>query len=89
MEEIKVDYDIKDISEAGFDDYLNRANFGAPELVDGLVSRYQSMRNISGGLLSSESRLYMGNQQMYFDGGQVRQVVNDGISDVVIIGKLP
>lgn len=88
MDEIKVEYDIKDIGEAGFDSYLNRANFGAPEPVDGLISRYQSMRNLSGGLLSSESRLYMGNSQMYFDGGAIRFIVNDGDTDRVLIGRL-
>lgn len=87
--EIKVDIDIKNTVEAGFDSYLNRSNWGAQESINGLSSRYQSLRNLSGGLLSSESKFYMGNQQMYFDGGQVKQAVHDGTSEVVIIGRLP
>lgn len=88
-DEVKIEYDIKNISEAGFDKYLNRSTFGEAEKVVGNESRYKSLRNISGGLLSGESRLYMGNQQMYFDGKQVKFTVNDGNTDVLIIGKLP
>lgn len=85
----KIKIDVKDIGAAGFDKYLNRTDYGRPETPDGAVSRYSSVRNLSGGLLSNKSRLYMGNQQMWFDGGLVKQVVHDGAEVVVIIGKLP
>lgn len=82
---MKVDIDFDNIDKAGFDKFLRKQDYTASN--NQAISRYKSLRDIKGGMLSNNAKLYMGSNQMLFDGKGVKQVVNDGVNDRVLIGK--
>lgn len=76
--------DITTIKDAGFNNYLVRTKYGAnPE-----PSKYLSASNITGGQLGSNTVINIGSKLVRIDGKNGRIIINDGVTDRIIIGKL-
>jgi hypothetical protein len=79
--------DTQSISQAGFNVYLTRDLF-ENEALGSIETRYTDATNLVGGMIGSEGILYLGSKQVRLDGKNKRIVINDGITDRVIIGYL-
>lgn len=76
--------DIETISEAGFDKYLNRNLYDRSEP---WAKRQTDAYNLAGGIIGKGSVIYLGSKLWKMDGANQRQVVNDGVTNRILIGK--
>lgn len=77
--------DVKTISEAGFDEFLNRDLF---PVVGELVKRQLDAYNFAGGIIGDKSVIYLGSKLVKLDGSNQRILISDGVNNRVVIGKL-
>jgi hypothetical protein len=75
---MRIDIDVKTVSEAGYDKYLYRNTFNIAEGNAVVTSRYTEATNIVGGVLGSEGTIYVGSKQIKIDGRQRTITVEDG-----------
>ena len=76
--------DTETISEAGFDRYLVREYYSsAPSEV---AARHTDVSNLVGGTIGAEGVLYLGSKQIRLDGKNKRIIINDGVTDRILIG---
>jgi len=78
--------DTSTISEAGFDEYLNRKLFDFGLATQETTMRYTDANSLVGGTIGSEGIIYLGSQQIKLDGKNKRIIVNDGVNDRILIG---
>ena len=85
---MEVIFDTQTISDAGFNTYLTREIFVADDRNLMIETRYTDASSLVGGIIGSEGVLYLGSKQVRLDGKNKRIIINDGITDRVIIGYL-
>jgi hypothetical protein len=78
--------DAETISEAGFDTYLTRELFATESGGFMVETRYTDASNLVGGIIGSEGILYLGSKQIRLDGRNKRIIINDGVTDRILIG---
>ena len=79
--------DTENITEAGFDVYLDRNLFiGENSSVSMTLRTTTDANSITGGIIGSEGILYLGSKQIRIDGKNRNIVTRDGINDRVLIG---
>ena len=79
-------HDITTIRDAGYDRFMNKSVFA--DSCARQSERYVSARNISGGIIGAGTNMYLGSKLFRFDGKNTRQLVNDGATNRIVIGKL-
>lgn len=85
-EYIKTDVDGYDLKKFGFDDYLNRTDYGRTEVVIGGQRRQISSSNIATGQLGGETVIDLGSESIKIDGKNRRITIHDGVDTRVLIG---
>jgi hypothetical protein len=85
---MRIDIDVKTVSEAGYDKYLFRNTFEIESGNAVVTSRYTDANSFVGGVIGSEGVMFLGSKQVRLDGKNKRIVINDGTTDRVIIGYL-
>lgn len=80
--------DSKTISDAGFSTYLTRDLFIVDDKNIMIETRYTDASSLVGGMIGSEGVIYLGSKQVRLDGKNKRIIINDGVTDRVIIGYL-
>jgi hypothetical protein len=85
---MEIIFDTQTIADAGFNKYLSRDILPMGDMVNIPESRYTDASNLVGGIIGSEGILYLGSKQVRLDGNKRRIVINDGVTDRVIIGYL-
>lgn len=83
-----IEYDIRTITEAGFDEYLIRSIMPEEAVVTSTDDRYVDANSIVGGIIGEEGIIYLGSKQIRIDGKRRQIIINDGVNDRVIIGYL-
>ena len=83
-----IDIDLKDISEAGFNNYGSRTSYGAFEGAIGGQQRYLKSFDIAGGNFSKNTVIELGSPYIKIDGKNRRIIINDGVNDRILIGYL-
>lgn len=85
---MEIVFDTQSVREAGFDTYLIRAIVPEGTPVTFMENRVTDASSLVGGIIGSEGILYLGSKQVRLDGKNKRIVINDGVTDRVIIGYL-
>ena len=78
--------DSQTISDAGFNTYLTREIFMTEDKNLMIESRYTDASSLVGGMIGSEGILYLGSKQIRLDGRNKRIIINDGVTDRILIG---
>ena len=85
---MEIVFDTQTLTEAGFDKYLLRAIFEDGQASVSIQPRITDASSFVGGIIGGEGVIYLGSKQVRLDGKNKRIVINDGVTDRVIIGYL-
>jgi hypothetical protein len=83
---IKTEVDGHDLKKAGFDDYLNRTDYGKVDDILGGTRRTVSVSNLATGQLGGETVMELGSDAIKVDGQNRRITIHDGVDTRVLIG---